>query len=101
MFKQSEQKTETIPSRNIFRKQKSAPSPKKKKTPSNLIFHSTESKSYKAITFCIYSREKSRQNKMQNKKKAISKKKNFQKVFNYHIENMEIRTLYLMKANDT
>lgn len=39
---------------------------------------------------------------MQNKKKAMSKKKkNFQKVFNYHIENMEIRTFYLMKANDT
>lgn len=58
----------------------SFPPPKKKK-PSNLIFHSTESKSYKAITFHIYSREKSKQNKMQNKKKAISKKKKLSKSF--------------------
>lgn len=66
-------------SKSLLRPKKKKQPPKKPpKKPSNLIFHSTESKSYKDITFHIYSREKSRQNKMQdNKKKAISKKKSF------------------------
>lgn len=37
-----------------------------------------------------------------NQKKAKKKKKShFWQVFNYHIENMEIGTFYLMKANET
>lgn len=70
-FKQSEQKTEKIPSRNVFPNAKACSFPEKKTTKFN--FPLTQSKSCKAVTFHIYSREKSRQNKMQNKNKAISK----------------------------
>lgn len=63
---QTEQKTEKILSRNLSLTQKSAPfQGKKKKKEQTLTFYWLETKSCKAITFCIYFREKSQQSKMQ------------------------------------